>query len=538
MATRWRIRHKLLLGFGLVMVVMILLLSGTLRGLWSYHLTTMRIRFELDELLHAEQLRNLLADLVEPEQASRLPDNEERLRQGILTYRNALDSRQEVWNDPLEGVFERGKLEDIEKALTAFRATAAAQPAARVGPNRTSADEEKKARERLDREGKELLRHADDLCKHIKEELNRRLTTESRRHYQMTLWVIVPASILGICIMIGLMWSFYGWVFHPIRDLTAGVAKVNAGNLGHRIDVVSGDEMEELGKTFNHMLDQLEGLMKNLEGQVNERSRQLVRSERLASVGFLAAGVAHEINNPLASIAFCSEALEARLEELPRHLRNPARAAEEQETFHKYLKMIQNEAFRCKSITERLLEFSRTGEPRREMTELRTLVQSVLDVTQHLPNHKGKQIVFEVAAGRVAAPVNGEEIKSVILNLVVNALESMDDGGKLVIRLTQKDGFAELRFVDSGCGMTREVLDNIFEPFFTRSRTGKGTGLGLTISHLVVSQHGGEIEAMSEGPGRGSTFLVRLPLKAAESAPASSSIPPGQPGQPALNRAA
>jgi signal transduction histidine kinase len=537
-ATRWRIRHKLLLGFGLVMVVMILLLLGTLRGLWSYHQTTMRIRYELDELLRAEQLRNYLADLVEPEQAARLGDNEERLRQAMLAYRAALDERQEAWNDPLEGVFERGKLEDLDKALIAFRATAAAQPTARVGPNRTSADEEKKGRERLDREGKELLRHADDLCKHIKEELNRRLTTESRRHYQMTLWVIVPVSILGICIMLGLMWSFYGWVFHPIRDLTAGVAKVNAGNLGHRIHVASGDEMEELGKTFNHMLDQLEGLMKNLEGQVNERSRQLVRSERLASVGFLAAGVAHEINNPLASIAFCSEALEARLEELPRHLRNPARAAEEQETFHKYLKMIQNEAFRCKSITERLLEFSRTGEPRREQTELRTLVQSVLDVTQHLPNHKGKQIVFEVAAGRIAAPVNGEEIKSVILNLVVNALESMDDGGKLVIRLTQKDGFAELRFIDSGCGMTREVLDNIFEPFFTRSRTGKGTGLGLTISHLVVSQHGGEIEAHSEGPGLGSTFLVRLPLKAAETAPVQGATPVGQAGQPPLNRAA
>ncbi|MFQ3650824.1 MAG: HAMP domain-containing sensor histidine kinase, partial [Gemmataceae bacterium] len=483
-------------------------------------------------------------------QVPRLVENEERLRLGLLNYRTALQSRQQTWNDPLEGAFERGKLEDIDKALASYRATLAALPQATVGANRTSAEEERKNRARLEREGKELLRHADDLCNHIKDELNRRLTTESRRHYQMTLWVIVPASLLGMAIMIGLMWSFYGWVFHPIRDLTAGVAQVNAGNLSHRIEVRSGDEMEELSKTFNHMLDQLEGLMKNLEGQVNERSRQLVRSERLASVGFLAAGVAHEINNPLASIAFCSEALEARLAELPRHLRNPVRAAEEQETFLKYLKMIQNEAFRCKSITERLLEFSRTGEPRREMTELRSLVQSVLDVTQHLPNHKGKQILFEVAAGKLAAPVNAQEIKSVILNLVVNALESMDDGGKLTIRLSQKDGFAELRFQDTGCGMTREVLDNIFEPFFTRSRTGKGTGLGLTISHLVVAQHGGEITAQSEGPGRGSTFLVRLPLKVSETAPGKGNNPTELPGagpgssptmlagQPALNRAA
>jgi len=545
-ATRWRIRHKLLLGFGLVMLVMTLLLLGTLRGLWSYHLTTMRIRYELDELLHAEQMRNLLADLVDRDQLPRLADNIERFGQEMHSYRTALENRQQAWNDPLEGVFERGKLQDIEKALATFRNTAAALPQARVGANRTTADEERASRALLDSQAKELLRHADDLCEHLKDELNRRLTTESRRHYQMTLWVIVPASLVGSCIMIGLMWSFYGWVFHPIRDLTAGVARVNAGNLSQRIEVRSGDEMEELGKAFNHMLDQLEGLMKNLEGQVHERSRQLVRSERLASVGFLAAGVAHEINNPLASIAFCSEALEARLADLPRHLRNPARAAEEQETFLKYLKMIQNEAFRCKSITERLLEFSRTGEPRRELTELRSLVQSVLDVTQHLPNHKGKQIVFEVAAGKIAAPVNAQEIKSVILNLVVNALESMDDGGKLTIRLTQKDGFAELRFSDTGCGMTREVLDNIFEPFFTRSRTGKGTGLGLTISHLVVSQHGGEITAQSEGPGRGSTFVVRLPLKLSETAPAGSAAGPGplsgstgnSAAQAALNRAA
>jgi signal transduction histidine kinase len=532
-ATRWRIRHKLLLGFGLVMLVMILLLLGTLRGLWSYHLTTNRIRYELDELLAAEKIKSAVSDLIAPEQLPWLAENEERLRQMMDAYRETLAAKQEAWNDPLEGVYELGKLEDLGKGVKEFRL--ALQPMnlpARVGANRTSADEEKKARQLSDAAGKRLLHHAADLCDRIKVELDHRLTTESRRHYQMTLWVIIPASILGVCVMIGLMWSFYGWVFHPIRDLTSGVARVTAGTISHRIELASGDEMEELGKAFNHMLDQLEGLMKNLEGQVNERSRQLVRSERLASVGFLAAGVAHEINNPLASIAFCSEALEARLEDLPAALRQPSRSAEEQETFRKYLKMIQNEAFRCKSITERLLEFSRTGEPRREMTELRTLVQSVLDVTQHLPNHKGKHIIFEVAAGRIAAPVNAEEIKSVILNLVVNALESMDDGGKLVIRLTQKDGHAELRFVDSGCGMNREVLENIFEPFFTRSRTGKGTGLGLTISHLVVTQHGGEIEARSEGPGLGSTFVVRLPLKVAETAPGASAA------SPPLNRAA
>src|SRR5438045_8659885 len=94
----------------------------------------------------------------------------------------------------------------------------------------------------------------------------------------------------------------------------------------------------------------------------------------------------------------------------------------------------------------------------------------------------------------------------------------MDADGQLTIRLSQRDGLAELRFSDSGCGMTAEVLENIFEPFFTGSRTGKGTGLGLTISHLIITQHGGEIEVTSAGPGQGSTFLVRLPTQAHEPA--------------------
>jgi signal transduction histidine kinase len=260
-------------------------------------------------------------------------------------------------------------------------------------------------------------------------------------------------------------------------------------------------------------------MYRDLAQQVNERSRQLVRSERLASVGFLAAGVAHEINNPLASIAFCSEALERRLADVLEDLPSRTDAA----TITKYLGMIQQEAFRCKEITQRLLEFSRGGERRREPTDLAELVQGVLDMVQHLQNCKGKRIIFEPTT-RLTAWVNGQEIKSVILNLVVNALDSMDEGGELTITLRVAAGkpaapanrVAEVTFADTGCGMTTEVLENIFEPFFTRSRTGKGTGLGLSISHRIISQHGGEIEAASQGPGQGSTFTVRVPVQPAE----------------------
>jgi signal transduction histidine kinase len=174
--------------------------------------------------------------------------------------------------------------------------------------------------------------------------------------------------------------------------------------------------------------------------------------------------------------------------------------------------MIQQEAFRCKEITSKLLEFSRVGERRREPTELASLIQSVLEIAQHLQNCRGKRIIFQPYTS-VTAGVNAQDIKSVVLNLVVNALDSMEDGGVLTITLMQRGPLAELVFADTGCGMSPDVLNNIFEPFFTKSRTGKGTGLGLFISHQIVDQHGGQIEARSPGPNQGSTFTVRVPIQ-------------------------
>jgi signal transduction histidine kinase len=190
--------------------------------------------------------------------------------------------------------------------------------------------------------------------------------------------------------------------------------------------------------------------------------------------------------------------------------------------------MIQEEAFRCKEITEKLLAFSRGGERKRERIDLAGVVQGVLDVVQHLQNCKGKQLVFEPGAP-IPAWANAQEIKQVFLNLVVNALDSMDEGGKLTITHGRRAGMIELVFRDSGCGMSAEVLENLFEPFFTRNRTGKGTGLGLSISHRIITQHGGEIEAASDGPGQGSTFVVRLPIDApAEAAPDTEAPDPKQ----------
>src|SRR5262249_42237985 len=149
--------------------------------------------------------------------------------------------------------------------------------------------------------------------------------------------------------------------------------------------------------------------------------------------------------------------------------------SQHRELVQRYLKMIQTEAFRCKEITEKLLDFSRLGPAKRQSTDLRELVQGVIEMVRHLGKYQNRNIQF--ADGEpVIAPVNAQEIKQVVLNLVTNALDSVDAGGTLTIQLTRKPDFAEMIFTDNGCGMTDEVLKHLFEPFFTRKRNGQGTG--------------------------------------------------------------
>ena len=186
---------------------------------------------------------------------------------------------------------------------------------------------------------------------------------------------------------------------------------------------------------------------------------------------------------------------------------------EEIEVLRKYLRKIQDEAFRCKGITEKLLDYSRMGDVQKHPTDLSELVQGVIDMVRHLGKYREKNIEF-ARSTPVVASVNAQEIKQVVLNLITNALDSLDPGGTVVVRLRDTGGGAELVVRDNGCGMSEEVLQHLFEPFFTRRRGGQGIGLGLSITYRIVQDHGGEILPYSDGPGRGSEFKVTLPLVA------------------------
>jgi signal transduction histidine kinase len=501
-----------MLGFGLVLGLMGLMLFGTLVGLLPCMDAMKSIRSKLDEADAANELVRELSHLKPPD----VPDQRnvdaankqvQTAKEKLALYENALHDTVARRRDPDKGRLEWDLVDALKQRFgTLENRLNHTDPLIVSYANTTRVF--RPYQERVEAAILDLSQTARDLREQINKDIKNRID-DGKQAYLLSMWIVISTCVVGGMMTLGLVRFVYGWIFYPIRDLEQGACRVAQGDFEHRIDLHSGDEMEELATAFNEMTSRLDEMYGDLAHQVNERSRQLVRSERLASVGFLAAGVAHEINNPLASIAFCSEALESRVKDIL------AKSPTSAEVVTKYLRMIQEEAFRCKAITQRLLEFSRGSDRKRGATDLAELVQSVLDMVQHLQNYKGRRIVFEPTS-TVEAWVNAQEIKSVVLNLIVNALESMDEGGVLTITLGQRDRMAELVFADTGCGMTSEILENIFEPFFTRSRTGKGTGLGLSISHRVITQHGGEIEANSPGPNQGSTFAVRLPLNPAE----------------------
>lgn len=516
MARPRRLRHKLMLGLAVMVGSVGLLLGGTLYGINSYLSSVRTTERKLEELQVCTIVIRLLeeAELATPRDvSSEFNSFNAKIKEAeafVPWYRKLNADTVARGLDPDDGKQETGLLDDLDAS---FRQLDLALQAARNTRASTEASQPLRNDPGVKTAYDKTRLVADNLRFAIIDDIDNS-SKRSIKVIRQSLWIVGFAVAASIIMVLALLYYFRLWVFAPIKALQAGVQRVHRGDFNHPCVLTSGDELQELATEFNAMVTRVGAIHADLARQVNERSRQLVRSERMVSVGFLAAGVAHEINNPLASIAFCAEALERRLQDVLAGAMRQAAPADpnEAEVLIKYLKMIQQEAFRCKEITTKLLDFSRSGERKREPTDLGELIRNVLEIARHLPNCRGKGISFE-PDGYVVASVNAQDLKSVILNLVVNALDSLDDDGSLTIRLSARDGAAIMTFTDTGCGMSADVLENIFEPFFTRSRTGKGTGLGLFISHQIIDQHGGAMQAASRGPGQGSTFTVRVPLE-------------------------
>jgi signal transduction histidine kinase len=543
---QWPIRVKLIAGLSLVVGMMLTLMGGSMFGLHSVHSSILTLTDQLRELGAATQMVERVFRLEPPrnntpEEYRALERKVRDAQEVLIKYHQQLRQNTTRGNRADDGRDELGlafKIDhDLAVLLAELRPGQKAEPVlqgtavylsrhpevlaeAGDGPGRTVG-----LGTRIDRLGHRAMELPSILFSDFWDVL-----VKSQRKYLASRVIVWVSALTVLGMLCGLAALFHRWVLYPVRLLQRGVRRVARGAFDYKIELKTGDEMQGLAEAFNDMTARLSVTYADLERQVQERSKQLVRSERLAGVGFLAAGVAHEINNPLASIAFCSEALENRLAPLL-DAGEPADA----KVVRNYLRMIQEEAFRCKSITERLLDFSRCADIQREPTDLASLVQGVVEMIRHMGKYRGKQIVFQPREA-VIAHVDSQELKQVVLNLVVNALDSMEPGGTLRIDARHSGGMAELVFADDGHGMTPEVLENIFEPFFTKRRSGKGTGLGLSITHRIVSQHHGEITATSPGEDQGSTFTVRLPVRPTGSADDSADDPATASATPSRRR--
>ncbi len=235
-----------------------------------------------------------------------------------------------------------------------------------------------------------------------------------------------------------------------------------------------------------------------------EANNAVARAEKLAAVGKLAAGVVHEINNPLATIAACAEALENRVTE------GAFGDSPDVQDLRDYLALIRDEAFRCKSITNGLLDFSRTRVGQKLPLNLGEVVNSAVRLIKHQRRNEAVRIIVETSEDLPF--VNGDEgqLKQAVIALATNALDAMPDGGVLTLRTDAEENMVNIEIVDTGTGIAPENLTKIFDPFFTTKEVGKGTGLGLAVCYGIVTEHDGRLDVKS-ALSVGTVFTISIP---------------------------
>jgi len=310
-------------------------------------------------------------------------------------------------------------------------------------------------------------------------------------------------------------------VHNPVRRLTEGTRHVAEGELNYSLPVSSSDELGSLAASFNRMTEQLKKAReenqqwtRTLEARVLEKTgelerayHRLVQSEKMASLGKLAAVVAHEINNPLAGILTYSK-LVSRL--VDKGLEDERRRAEAKSD----LQQIEGESKRCGAIVKNLLTFARQAPLVPQENDLGGIVQRCLLLVGHQCELQQVEVESQIEPKMPSIHCDSAQIQQVLLALLMNAVEAMPHGGRLKVEAAYNAERREAQIVvgDDGMGIPEEVLPHIFEPFFTTKAEGKGIGLGLAVAFGIVQQHGGKI-AVSSTPQKGTTFTVTLPEK-------------------------
>ena len=327
-------------------------------------------------------------------------------------------------------------------------------------------------------------------------------------------------GVLGVLLVLLLSFFITTGIIRPLREMVGATRKIAEGDLSLELSITSKDEIGQLAESFNHMLvrlkqarQELEDYGRILEEKVEERSQQLrkiqaqlMQSEKLASLGRLASGVAHEINSPLTGILTFSHLLMRRLKDNPE--------------LQKELELIVRETTRVSIIVRGLLDFARESRPQKRPCNVNELILHTLSLVERQSVFHNIRISKNLDPRVPIILLDANQIQQVFMNVLLNAADAMAGGGTLTISSSQVpgDSFVQVNFSDTGCGIPEENLNKIFDPFFTTKADKKGTGLGLAVSYGIIERHRGRIEVQSE-IGRGTIFTIQLPLEISEEVP-------------------
>ena len=338
--------------------------------------------------------------------------------------------------------------------------------------------------------------------------------------------ITMAAYSLGFILIASLLVGVFvhRLVYVPLIDLETGAKRLSSGDLDQMIPVRSEDEFGRLASSFNSMTvalrnsqEELREWGHTLEQKVEKRTQELriaetetARSEKLASVGLLAAGIAHELNNPLTGVLTFTSLLRKKM---------PDGSMDAED-----LDLVIRETKRCAAIIRRLLDFAREKTPEKKFTDLNQVIEDTVRIIERPASFRDIEIELDLDRELPPVWVDADLIKQVIMNILVNAQHAIEHEGSITVHSRRfpearsaEPGkepvpMAEISVIDTGCGIPEKNLKRIFDPFFTSKEVGKGTGLGLSVSHGIVRAHGGLIEVEST-VGKGSAFRIYLPLK-------------------------
>ncbi len=336
--------------------------------------------------------------------------------------------------------------------------------------------------------------------------------------------VLFVITILMISSLVG--WLVWRVMQKHIRSLTAGTRKLAMGELHHRIDVDSPTELGELATSFNVMAERLQVAYQELEDwghtlerRVQQKTQELARTHdqmifaaRMASLGKLAAVVAHEINNPLAGVLVHAKLMRRRLPKLLAQGASEGRRGVDD--VKETLATMEREVARCGELVRSLLLFSRRRGTSMAPENLQLILERALSLVRHQAELHAVDVVLDFDPCLPSVKCDGSQMEQAALAVIMNAIEAMPDGGTLTIRtfIDMDADQAHIEISDTGIGIPEDVGSKVFEPFFTTKDEGKGTGLGLSVMYEIVQHHGGQVHFKSAAVG-GTTFSIELPLQ-------------------------